>query len=90
VLTQRQAQIDGEIRSIADAFTEFLLGNKEDSEAMIPDIFVDFFNTNCVSKPWFDAIFNEAQVVKINLACQASFFARLYPLSEGLKNSLTT
>ncbi len=60
MLTQRKAQIDGEIQSIADAFSEFLLGNKEDSEFMIPDIFVDFFNTNCVSKPWFDAIFYEA------------------------------
>lgn len=88
VLADRKAEVEGHIKQFADAFVDFLINAKEDSEVMVPQLFGDFFNNYCKAE-WFDNVF-ENQISKLSTAAQASFFGSLQNVSEAQKTQLTT
>lgn len=83
VLAERKAAVENNIKQYSEAFVDFLINVKEDSEVLVPSGFADLFNKHCQPEWFCSAI--ETQLSKITTAAQASFFGSLKTISASLK-----
>jgi hypothetical protein len=88
VLADRQADINQEMQTIAEAFMDLLLSIKDDTDYFVPDSIASFFNDHCVEKPWFSL--SVPQVQKVTTSTQAAFFGALSKIQSATKEMLAT